>query len=322
MDTLLARVLEKRKVRQSTLDAYRQALDRISQIITGKFYENNTFLKKDFTKIKEFLADKSISVNKKYLSAILIALSPDGVNEVDNSEYQEEYNKYKALLLTQTEKYMKSIEGGKKSKRDNERWTSWKSIEKVQEDLRKEVNGLNESSTRYAKTLTDFVYASLYVLLPPRRLDYANARVVTLKEYKRIKEDEKHQNIYYVVSSKPFFHFGKDSVKSSTEEDEIIQVPTKLKNILTKWIQWRKKNNLSSMFLLGNTTKNNLGKQLSRVFAEHGLPRGISVSMLRKIYVSDHPSNKLKQIVDEEMKQTAKMMNHSTGVQQSIYTKK
>jgi len=100
-------------------------------------------------------------------------------------------------------------------------------------------------------------------------------------------------------------------------------VPTKLKNILSKYIKYKRATEKKPVvFLLGKITKNLLGKQLSRIFAEHGLPRGISVSMLRKIYLTDHPSNKVKQIVDAEMKSIAKKMNHSSSIQQSIYTKK
>ena len=116
-------------------------------------------------------------------------------------------------------------------------------------------------------------------------------------------------------------HFGKDAIKSATEINERIAVPTKLKNIMSKWLAYKKKNGIEDPRIFPNLTKNLLGKNLQRIFTEHGLP-ALSVSMLRKIYVSDHPSNRVKQIVDSEMKDIAVKMNHSTGVQQTIYTKK
>ena len=322
MDELLKLVKEKRKVRDLTLDSYRQALDRLSMTMTEQRYVSNEFLRTMYKDISQFLREKSTSVAKRYLSAILVALSPTGVNEV-SPKNEDVYNKYKAILMENQLKYMKTIENGAKSENDKKRWTSWSSIEKVQESLRKELNGIDKSMSRYGKVFSDYVMVSLYVLLPPRRLDFANARLIDSKGYKILSRENLENNIYYVITTKPFFHFGKNAVKSETEENETIDVPTKLKNILSKYIKYKRANAKEPViYLFGKITKNLLGKQLSRIFAEHGLPRGISVSMLRKIYLTDHHSNKVKQIVDAEMKSIAKKMNHSSSIQQSIYTKK
>ena len=69
MDALLETIKTHRKVKESSLNTYKQVLNKMAKDMTGVAYENNNFLL-DIDKVKEYFIGKSNSVRKKYISSI------------------------------------------------------------------------------------------------------------------------------------------------------------------------------------------------------------------------------------------------------------
>ncbi len=154
--------------------------------------------------------------------------------------------------------------------------------------------------------------------LPPRRLEFADIKMLSNSEYNNLSQAEKDTGIYLITISrnKKFFSFGKDAVKSPTKENVKIPVDRQLNSVINLWRNFNK----TDHFLLdsrGNKlSKNGLTKFIQKIFKPLG--KNISASMLRKIKISNEfdPELSLKQ------KKLAKEMNHSVNVQQNIYSKK
>jgi hypothetical protein len=256
------------------------------------------------------------------VSSILVALSPQ---ERDRpiEKYRSVYDKYKSILFDEQKKYNDSIADNKKSERDEVNWTTWKSITDVQQSLKVKLEqlGITEKTPKVNNPidllkLQDYVIASLYTILPPRRLIYADAQIITFVDYKKLSNESLENNVYLVVKNNKtkFFHYGKSSSKSATSEDVIVNIPSNLNRILNMWLV----NNMHPFLLLNEQfdklTSNALGKQISRIFKPTG--KNISVVMLRKIFLSE-------KFADQKDKKNnlAEKMNHSIAVQQGAYVK-
>jgi len=322
MDKLMKIIKDNRDVRQTTLDEYKRSLNTLSNAITGDNYKNNDFIINKKDKIENLLKEKSNSLQKKYLSGVLVALSPKGKNQ-PNEKNKKIYNEYLSLLNNQNQEYLNKISNNNKSEKDIQKWTDWNSIVNVNKSLKRELNakGIKMSGTeirnkKQLHLLQDYLISSLYTMLSPRRLDYGNALIISKNDYDRLKENEKDDNVYLVdeKKNKKFFSFGKNAVKSETVNNVIIETPKELNTVLNAWLKVN-----DSKYLLINKKgeklgKNALSKQLTNIFEPTG--KKLSVVMLRKIYLSDKFGD-----IRKEMKETAEEMNHSTGTQQNIYVK-
>lgn len=322
MDKLLKVIKDNRDVRQTTLDEYKRSLNTLSNAITGKKYENNDFILKKKDDIEKLLKEKSNSLQKKYLSGVLVALSPKGKNQPEEKN-KKIYSEYLSLLNNQNQEYLNKISNNNKSEKDIQKWTDWNSIVNVNKSLKRELNAkgikMSNPETRNKKQLfllQDYLISSLYTMLPPRRLDYGNALIISKNDYDRLKQKDKDDNVYLVdeKKNKKFFSFGKNAVKSETVNNVIIETPKELNTVINAWLKVN-----DTKYLLINKKgeimgKNALSKQLTNIFEPTG--KKLSVVMLRKIYLSDKFGD-----IRKEMKETAEEMNHSTGTQQNIYVK-
>ncbi|MGI9556004.1 MAG: hypothetical protein ACR2M9_04005 [Cyanophyceae cyanobacterium] len=312
MDALLETIKTHRKVKESSLNTYKQVLNKMAKDMTGVAYENNNFLL-DIDKVKEYFIGKSNSVRKKYISSILVCLSPKGVNI---TEHADTYKGYKDFLLNENDIYQQSISNGKMSENDKMKWTEWDKIMDLQKKLGKVANATG-TQVDYIK----YLIISLYTLMPPKRLEYAEMMITSKKDYDKFSQETKDNRILYVGNTKkPFFSFGKHLVKRGTET-RTFEIPTKLNNIIKHNIKLHTPpNGHKPLFLLG-MTKNALSKRIEKIFMENGYTR-LSPTILRKIYLSYHPTNIAKQSQDEEMKDIADKMGHTIHQQQNTYTKK
>lgn len=266
-------------------------------------------------------SDWSYAKKKKILSTLLVLISPAKHNPLD----QHTYNLLNALLKKQNDIYNEKISGNKKTEKDIKKWKSWKEIMSVQKNLRKQY--LNaETNSRQLELKADLFIVSLYTLMKPRRLEYADALVMSNARYKKLEingpDKDLYENNVILVrnTAKPFFHFGINSSKVPTPEPVIIEIPHSMREIAkTLPTYWRRdaptigKNTLLAQLFKEN--KNQFGIRIQNIFKRYDMD--ISVVMLRKIYLSEKYAS-----IKEEQKEDAESMNHSVEVQQNIYVKK
>lgn len=310
----LQEIADKRNMKPSTLQTYEKQMKLLVRKYYNKMdaeYENKDFLIKECDKVCEYLNTLSNSTKKKTIATILVFLSPKKYNYIDT----DSYTKYNDLLKIENKKYLESVAGNKKSEKDKEKWEDWSSIMKVQKQLRKQY--LADSSN--PKLREDYIIVSLYTLLPPRRLEYCEIEPIQKQTFKNLTDLNRRTGMYYVWrTTKPFFYFGEKSCKVPTLNPVIIEVPSQLKEPISRLLTYRTTHNLSHY--LFTEDKNAFGKRISNIFARFNM--NINCVMLRKIYLSDLKENKTYNETNEKMKEIAEKMNHSQQVQQIIYTKK
>ena len=321
MDNLLENIKKSRDIRETTLSIYKNMLNRLSKELDVDFSMNMFETKQK--EILEYLSTLSNSVKKKMIASIMVAISPEKNNPPE--KYRSFYNKLKSMLNKENGIYLESVSNNKKSKKDEKNWTTMNELHKVREKLLKHIKakGYDFKKDKGVESKKDFfliqkyLIASLYTLLPPRRLIYADMKIVSQKEFNNISEKEKDENSYLVNvnKSRKYFYYGKDADKSSTDEAVKIDVPKSMNNLLNFWITINKKDHLLLNNLGEKLSKNNLSKEVRSIFSNKS--KNISVNLIRKIFVSETFKN-----VNKEKEEIAEQMNHSVSVADNFYSKK
>lgn len=324
MEALMQKVKDDRGVRDTTIKIYKRHLNKLANEITGKDFKDIKFIKKDISKIKSFLKKQTQSTKKNYIASALVAISPHEKKKPLKG-YEKVYDDLVDMLLTEHKKYNDFIATKEKSVKESDNWVDWEDILKLQRRYGRDIKkkGYKQSTKELFNKkdmdlIQKYLVISLYSLHSPRRLEYADAKIISNSKFQDLTENEKDNNIYLVVVSrnKKFFSFGKNVVKSETKENVKIPVDRSLNSVLNLWLNFNKSENLLLDSRGNKLTKNGLSKFLNKTFAPTG--KKISASMLRKIKIS-HEFN--PEEVEKKQK-LAEEMNHSVGVQQSVYLKK
>jgi hypothetical protein len=269
-----------------------------------------------------FLNEQSSSTRKNYIASILVSLSPKERRKPD-SKYKKVYDEYSNILLDEHSKYTEQLKDNQKNIKESENWLDWSDVQQKRINLGKEIkkmgykqNDHELKSKKDLQQLQQYLVLSIYTLHPPRRLEYADTKVISYRDFQKLSDNDKDNNIYLVVVSrnKKYFNFGKKAVKSETKENIKINLDRGLNSVVNLFLNVT--NNTNGYLLKdsrGNKmTKNGLSKYLSKIFS----PKRISASMLRKIFLSNEfqPEN-------DKKKKLAQEMNHSVSTQQSVYVK-
>lgn len=324
MEKLLETLKENRGVRDTTLSTYKRLLNKLSNEINNKDFTGIDFLKSKFSKVKSFIEGLSSSRKKNYLSAILVALSPKARKDPLKG-YDKVYDKYSNMLINEQEKYNSQLKSREKNIKESDNWMKWEDILKYQRKLGNDIKKMGyRQTTKEIKNKKDldliqqYLVLTLYTMQSPRRLEYADTKIIKYNKFNQLSEDEKDNNIYLVVVSrnKKFFSFGKNTIKSKTKENVQIPVSKGLNSVLNLWLNIHDKEYLLLDSRGNKLTKNGLSKFLNKIFKPFG--KKIGASMLRKIKIShEFDPEEL-----DKKKKLAKEMNHSVATQQQVYLKK
>ncbi len=296
-------ISEDRKIKDASLNAYVISLKKINN---DKEIKNIDFLK-NVEHVQEKLKDLKLTTKKNRYTAILVLLRAVGNQE----KLIEEYRK---ILDKLTSQYFKEISLNKKTDNQEKNWISLKELKKIMNSYAEEVKGRdlknkNKLNPKEKVILQSYLLSALYLLIPPKRLDY-NVKIVKKKD--EIKDDDN----YLLNESKNNKTFIIQDYKTSDKygTQEFI-VPKKLNSIINLWLKFN-----NSGFLLinnrgGRLSSNGLGKMITKIFKPSG--KQITLNLLRKITISE--------LIDmdaiKKNKKLAKEMGHSTNIQQSVYYK-
>ena len=260
------------------------------------------------------------------ISAILVAISPRAKDTPQNKNFNKVYKKYNVLLKDENKVYNDSVADNKKTEKDDSKWVDWKTIIEGRDRMEEEIKCLGYNS--YSKQIKNncdkikilnHLILSLYTYLPPRRLEYANMILYPQSSYSQLNQTDRNNYIYYVLKpKKSFIHYGKFTTKSPMDNDHVFEVPEMLNGIVKRYV---KLNDVKFGTSLIRSIKNKalstnlFGKQIQKLFLSEFKSEG-GVGILRKSYLSNKYGSGIL-----EKNEDAQMMNHSVGVQQSIYTK-
>jgi hypothetical protein len=247
-----------------------------------------SFFEKEHKKTIDFLKEHyPFNTRKTKLAALVVLLD-------DKSKAKEEYQKQ---MLVDISKYNESKKPQEKNEEQQEKWKEQGDIMEKVKAMKKKVQPLWKNPTKKElEQLMDFVIASLYTAIPPRRLlDYTEFK---LRNVATDKDNFREKNK---------FVFNKYKTAKKYQKQEV-EIPASLRMLIQKWAKLHTNDYLLFDVKTGKKlTSPQLNKKLNDIF-------GVSVNMLRSIYIShkiDMP--KMEEITDmaENMGTSADMaINH------------
>jgi hypothetical protein len=250
----------------SSLKTYRSILTNLyKKIKPDEKYDKDYFITHPRVVIN-FLKDIKPALRKTTLSALTVyTLDDDKVS-----------NLYKVQMMADGKVSKEETMNQEKTEKQKDNWITQEEVIQKYNALEKVIKPIfNDSgtlSTRDLEKIQDYIIASVYVLIPPRRLlDYSEFK---LKDFVEGEDNYMKNGIFYFNRFKTA-KFKKDSFK----------VPTKLKNLIQKWGKIT-----NSPFLLFQSR--NKDKQISPSFLNSTLHRifgkKISVNNLRHSYLTEY----------------------------------
>lgn len=299
-------IKEKRNIKENSLRAYISALTKLND---NKKPENLDFLK-DKKAIMDKIKDLALTTRKNRLTAVLVALGASG-------DMEDLLKKYKEELDTLNEEYFSEIKKNIKTDKQTDNWATLKDLKKVMNGYKKdlderEIIKKEKVSPKELSILQNYLITSLYLLLPPIRLDYSPMEIITKKG-----EIEEGKNYLFNQSrnTKGFIIQDFKNVKSLGVQK--IKVPKMLNSIINLWLKYKPDDNI---FLYNNRggalSSNGLGKAITKAFSPSG--KNINLGMLRKIYISEN----VDMGAIKKAEELAAAMLHSPEVQKTVYYKK
>jgi hypothetical protein len=271
--------------------------------------------------ILNFLSNLSNSKKRNIINPLLILLSSGRKNVPDKNK--NTYDLLNGLLKKEIDEYKKVVDTGEFKQKEKDNYMDYNEIKKsVESEINKiftKIPTLKDFKNKPVD-LTKLVICALYVYIPPRRTIYSQTKIISISNYNKLSRELKDNNIYLVHKKRIpiLFHFGKDAVKSPTEENLKVdlQEREKLATLLKYYLSQLKSENLFSD-ASGNQFNNNyFSKLVAKSFDKH-VGKKLSVNMLRKFYSTSTSSEAYEKIQDD-----SKMMNHSVDTHLKIYTKK
>lgn len=299
----------KPKLTEKSISTYNTSLLIMYKNISGKDATNVDdlyklfFTKGGMKKVLDHLTPLSYSLRKSRLASI-IALCKNGTkNEQEICEI------YRQKMLKDIETHNESEEKQEKSDKQEKAWKSKEDILQIQKDLEKKAIPLfkkkaSSITQKEYDTLLHYVVSSIYTLILPRRI----------QDFTKLKWKE-DDGFNYISNDELVFTSYK-TAKSYGEQR--VDIPSNLKSILKKWEQKKKTMGIKSEFVFTDRDGRPFSqpvftKLLNRIFG-----KGISVSMLRHIFISE---DVLKDMPDlDKLQEKAEELGHS--VQQMVRYKK
>jgi len=152
-------------------------------------------------------------------------------------------------------------------------------------------------------TFQEYLIISLYCLMPPLRLDYAEMKVVAV-------EPEKPEGNFLVMGKKPYILLTQYKTARCYGHQRL-EVPKKLVTILKEWRTLQ-----DTDYLLVSPSSNNpmppweLGQTIIKVFEKH-LDKSVGVNVLRHSYITWMRKDEMKIKKSADL---SKAMLHSVGM--------
>lgn len=301
-------------IKDNSVKAYVSNLKKVAERLGINDIESLDFLT-DMKKVINVLPVKT-HTKKNYLASIIVVLG-------STPKYEESVKKYRAYLDIIMGEYHTSQEKQEKNKKQKELWVSFDRLLKA---TRENINDIKRNhfikktslTDKQFNKLQDTLIMALYMTQPPRRLEYADMKVISRKQYLKLDDLREKRYNWLVVSTnrKKVFVFNQYKT-SKTYGSQTIAVGRDVNYMLNVWLKFNKTGWLLLNKKAMKMSSNSLTRHLMRI-TKSEVHRSLSVSMLRHIYISEvvlKDSPKLN-----EMKNVAKSMGHSIK-QQQLYRK-
>lgn len=291
-------IMEKRpNLKENSLKSYLITLRKLNN---NDEIMNLNFLKK-FSEIMEKINEFKLPTQRNKLTAILVVLSA-----FDKKEFEEVEMKYRKELEDRNKEYNEYIASHQKSEKQEKNWTSIAELKKVMNRYKKEAK-----ANPTLKTVQPYLVSSLYLLMPPKRLDFSGMKIIKSRK----DNDGKTNYLLNLGRNKKYFIFNQFKTDGKFGSKEML-IPKDLNSVINIWLQVNKGDDFLYNSKGENMTSNGLGKYITKIFKPTG--KNITLNLLRNIYVSENID--LDSV--KKAKEIAAAMDHSESTQKSVYLKK
>jgi len=318
-------LIKKRGIGEATQKVYAKRLEELLDNLNDKKHDSLDILK-DTDKVFAYIDKFKYGKKKSFLNACLAGLSPESKMSVP-PENLDLYKIY-GIQIQNINKYERKLnEQQIKTKRQEAKWTTMAELEKIRDDYgnllkKKKYNSASKEFKEFSdrSLMLKYVIASLYTMLPPRRLEYGNMKRINEHEYFALSNATRENNNYCVVKNKnrKYFSFGDVKVPDPDNRIVKIDIPKKLNNIINMWFNITD----SESFLITSHGMDMTSNSLSTFIRHYVFPNeggGAGASMIRHIFLSEKYEGE-KGL--QEKKELATQMNHTVGTQELYYIKK
>lgn len=282
------------KISQTSINTYSSILTNLYKKIedTRDKPQGTEWYFVNHKKILNFLESMKPELRKLRLSALVVLTEEDPkISNIYRSQMMDDIQKYNAHQREQ-----------KKTEKQEHAWVPQEQVKRTHRELQDKVLYLSKKSSWTDKErdlFQSYLILSLYVLNPPRRLEYIDMKM-TLPN----KDDKVDYN--YIKGRKFYFTKYKTSKNYGTQ---VVDINPKLYTIIRKW----KLMNPNQEWLLCSAdgkkfTAPMITQRLNKIFGKK-----ISVNMLRHIYISDDVLKSLPPL--KELDETANAMGHNQTTQ-------
>ena len=284
---------KKGKIQASTIKTYISNMKSVCKKLDSDL--NISLFISDQDRVFEILREKEPKTRKTVLASICVGLE-------SYKAPADVIDKYRALMLQDSEMSKKQDEEQEMSSKQKKAWKPWKEITAIADSLLKKNRRLlslpaDELSEPEKESLIDLILALVYTQLPPRRL--ADYSLMKLNNY------TVDQDNYW--NGKEFtFNIYKTA---KLHGKQVVPLPKFMNTILGKYKR------IFGDYLLGREiSKTQLNRRLQKIFGE-----GISVNLLRHIYISDNVLAGMPAL--KKLQEIASQMGHDVPTQ-ILYAKK
>ncbi len=315
-------LIKQRGIKENTQKVYTKRLEELLDNLNDKKHDSLDILK-NTDKILAYVNQFKFGKKKSFINACMAGLSP--ASKISVPEENLGFYKVYYTEMNNINKYERKVsEEQIKTKRQQDNWASIADLEKIRDDYGKllKKKKYNSASMEFKEDrdrslMLKYLIASLYTMLPPRRLEYGNMKRVNEHEYFVLSNEVRENNNYCVVKNrnKKYFSFG--DVKSPDPDNRIVKIdiPKKLNNIINMWFNLTD----SESFLVTSHGMPMTSNALSTFMIRYVFPKNIGASMVRHIYLTEKYKNESSL---KEKQELATKMNHSVNTQNLYYIKK
>lgn len=272
-----------------TKNTYERSLKTIRK---GLGVEDGLEFLEDSKKVIDWISSSKYATNSRKVLyiAIVSTLKKSGL-------YPEAWIEYKARMDELNRSVAVDSEEQTLTEKESEKFVEWPLVIKTLADIQADVSDL--------ASFQDYLIVSLYTLMPPVRLDYAEMKIA------KVEPDTPECN-YLIMNQKPYFLLTQYKTAKKYGATRL-PIPKNLLAIIKEWLTM----NDSEDFLISpNSNKPmppwELGQTIIRVFKKY-LDKDVGVNVLRHSHATWLRRNEMSL---KDSKELAKAMQHSVGMSQ------
>ena len=215
---------------------------------------------------------------------------------------------YRDLMLKDVRDYNRDINTQEKTEKQKESWVEKDEVSKIYEDLRKNADAIFKKKSL---TLSDLQEIQNYIIMavlgsvfisPRRSKDFVDFKI---KNIDTDKDNYMSKNKFIFNSYKTAKTYGKQDV----------DIPVKLRNIITKWIKINPTEYLLFDANMNKLSSVKLNQRLNKIFGG----KAVGVNQLRHTYLTDKFADTIKK--EKVIKDTMEDMGSSMDMLKT-YVKK